>query len=63
MKSSKIDAIEVTDEPVVGNASLATIGRLLDIAGIDQVRSGRNQPNYKIKIRARHVAFCGSRHA
>jgi hypothetical protein len=37
MKFSKIDALNVTDEPIIGNAGLAIIGQLLDIAGIDQV--------------------------
>jgi hypothetical protein len=59
MKFSKIDAIEVTDEPIVGNAGLATIGQLLDIAGIDQVRSSRNLPNYKIKDADILRSVCG----
>jgi len=40
--------MEVTDEPLVANTGLALIGQLMRIAGIEQVRSSRNFPNYKI---------------
>jgi hypothetical protein len=53
------DRIEVTDEPIAGNAGLAAIGQLMNIAGIDQVRSGRNLPNYKIQDTDILKTFCG----
>jgi hypothetical protein len=53
------DRIEVTDEPIIGNAGLAGIGQLMRIAGIDQVRSSRNLPNYKIRDTDILKAFCG----
>jgi hypothetical protein len=59
MQDFKIDRIEVTHEPIVGNAGLATIGQLMRIAGIDRVRSSRNLPNYKIKDTDILKAFCG----
>jgi hypothetical protein len=40
--------LEVSDEPIIGNAGLAGIGQLMRIAGIDQIRSSHNLPNYKI---------------
>jgi hypothetical protein len=40
--------LEVSDEPIINNAGLAGLGQLMRIAGIDQIRSNRNLPNYKI---------------
>jgi hypothetical protein len=53
------DRVEVTDEPICGNAGLAGIGQLMRIAGLDQVRSSRNLPNYKIKDTDILKVFCG----
>jgi hypothetical protein len=51
--------LEVSDEPIIGNAGLAGIGQLIRIAGIDQVRSSRNLPNYKIQDTDILKVFCG----
>jgi hypothetical protein len=51
--------MEVTDEPIFGNAGLAGIGQLLRVAEINQVRSSRNLPNYKIKDTDIIKVFCG----
>jgi hypothetical protein len=59
MKTIAFDRVEVTDEPIIGNAGLATIGELMCIAGIEQVRSGHNQSNYKIKDTDIIKVFCG----
>jgi hypothetical protein len=59
VKFRPFDLIEASDEPIFGNAGLAGIGQLMHIAGIDQVRSSRNLPNYKIKDTDILKAFCG----
>ncbi|MDR1208085.1 MAG: hypothetical protein LBJ89_01905 [Holosporales bacterium] len=58
VKFRPFDRVEVTYEPIFSNARLVGIGQLMRIAGIDQVRSGRNLPNYKIQDTALK-ALCG----
>jgi hypothetical protein len=59
VKFRPFDRVEVTDEPIFGNAGLAGIGQLMRIAAMEQVRSSRNLPNYKIKDTDILKVFCG----
>ncbi|MDR2075811.1 MAG: hypothetical protein LBP61_02585, partial [Desulfovibrio sp.] len=59
VKFRPFDRIEVSDEPIFGNAGLAGIGQLMRIAQMERVRSSRNLPNYKIKDTDILKVFCG----
>jgi hypothetical protein len=53
MKNIPFTRMEVTNEPLTANTGLAVIGQLMRIAGIENVRSSRNLPNYKTAGKAR----------
>jgi hypothetical protein len=58
-KHHAFDSAEVTDKPIVGNAGLAAVGRLMRIAGVDRVCSDRNFPNQKIQDADVVKVMCG----
>ena len=39
-------ALEITEEPIIGNAGLATMGELMRISDIDSTCAKRESPNY-----------------
>jgi hypothetical protein len=51
IKHHAFDSVEVTGEPIIGNAGLAAVGQFMRIADIDRVRSDRSLPNRKIQER------------
>jgi hypothetical protein len=59
IKHHAFDSVEVTDEPIVGNAGLAAVGQLMRIADIDRVSSDRSLPNQKIQDSDVIKAICG----
>jgi hypothetical protein len=59
MKNIPFTRMEVTNEPLTANAGLAVIGQLMRIAGIEQVRSSQEMPNFKIRDADILKALCG----
>jgi hypothetical protein len=41
-------ALEITEEPIIGNARLAAMGELMRISDIDSTCAKRESPNYQV---------------
>ena len=41
-------AVEITEEPIIGNAGLAALGELMRISAIDSTCAKRESPNFQV---------------